>query len=499
MPLCPLVDTSGLSISYDADNQWQYVEWKGKHDPVSSWAACALMLDTLRAFPCSKILNDNSGIKRTTMQLSARSLAWLAQMHAAGLQCLAWVLPEKLASRRTTEGIVLQIAAPAVCTFDELASAYEWLQRQPSNGPAGWVPEAGHPLVSSLGGTLPAERVADSPAAPPTSWTLSTAAPAPVVARRPRGDTRLAHWQAQATEHLADEQFGPAELAELLGLSERTLYRRLGELAGLTPTAWLRELRLDQARSWGLWLGDAGSRGGGLCQRPVFCDPLYRTLWPASRRLPGLSAGAVRPGVGARICPSARRRADLTLELGGRPVFADDGELSVTDQQEKLIYNRTASLPGGRIYGTCQETTAMGHLGCPNMIGAVDGQPLNGFKADLKNGELINMRADTGVESLQKTMAPYGPAALQVDRFSIGLNPVLRTQKDFHPINAAGMVLVGTGNNALYGGQNQMPGSANFPITNATVDIDGRVIVRNGQLVTTVVASSLSAPKKRRK
>jgi aminopeptidase len=190
---------------------------------------------------------------------------------------------------------------------------------------------------------------------------------------------------------------------------------------------------------------------------------------------------------------------DLTLELSGRPVFVDDGELSAVDRQEKLIYNRTVSLPGGRIYGTCQETTAMGHLGCPNMIGAVDGQPLNGFKADLKNGELVNMRANTGVESLQKMMAPYGPAALQVDRFSIGLNPVMKTQKDLHPTTAAGMVLVGTGNNALYGGQNQMPGSANFLITNATVDIDGRVIVRSGQLVTAVVASSMSAPKKRRK
>ncbi|TPG64605.1 hypothetical protein EAH73_15695 [Hymenobacter nivis] len=69
MPLCPLVDTPGLSISYDFDNQWQYVEWKGEHDPASSWAACALMLDTLRAFPCARILNDNSGITRTTMQL----------------------------------------------------------------------------------------------------------------------------------------------------------------------------------------------------------------------------------------------------------------------------------------------------------------------------------------------------------------------------------------------------------------------------------------------
>jgi CheY-like chemotaxis protein len=63
-----------------------------------------------------------------------------------------------------------------------------------------------------------------------------------------------------------------------LYLSERTLCRRLGELAGLTPAAWLRELRLD--RAWllfeaGGWLGDAGSRGSGLCQRPVLCAPLY--------------------------------------------------------------------------------------------------------------------------------------------------------------------------------------------------------------------------------
>ncbi|MGI4832567.1 MAG: helix-turn-helix domain-containing protein [Janthinobacterium lividum] len=248
MPLRPLVDTPGLSISYDADNQWQYVEWKGKHDPVSSWAACALMLDTLRAFPCARILNDNSGITRTTMQLSARSLDWLAQMHAAGLQVLAWVLPPQLASQRTTEGFVLKVDAPAVYTFDDLASAYAWLQQQPGNGPAGRAFEAGHPLISSRGGPRPAERAADSPAARCTSRTASTAAPAPVVALRPRGDTQLAGWQAQATAHLVDEQFGPHELAELLGLSERTLYRRLGELASRTPTAWLRELRLNQAQ-----------------------------------------------------------------------------------------------------------------------------------------------------------------------------------------------------------------------------------------------------------
>lgn len=130
MQLRLLVDTPGLSISYDPANQWQYVDWKGEHDPASSWAACALMLDVMRASPCPKILNDNSGITRTSMQLSARSLEWLAHMHAAGLQFLAWVMPRELDSRRTTEGVVLNIEAPVVCTFDDVASAYTWLQRQ---------------------------------------------------------------------------------------------------------------------------------------------------------------------------------------------------------------------------------------------------------------------------------------------------------------------------------------------------------------------------------
>ncbi|MFD2721098.1 hypothetical protein ACFST9_20435 [Hymenobacter monticola] len=130
MQLRPIVDTPGISVGYDEDNQWLYVDWKGEHDADSSWAACGLMLETLQGFPCAKILNDNSNITRTTMQLSARSLEWVAHMHAAGLRYLAWVMPRQLNSRQTTEGVVLEIEAPIVCTFDDLASAFVWLQRQ---------------------------------------------------------------------------------------------------------------------------------------------------------------------------------------------------------------------------------------------------------------------------------------------------------------------------------------------------------------------------------
>jgi len=98
--------------------------------------------------------------------------------------------------------------------------------------------------------THPAET---SPNAPRDAEQEVAAPPVPSAA----GVEQLARWQAQVGLLLADPGFGPAELASLLCLSERTLYRRLGELAGLTPAAWLRELRLDRARR----LLEAGSYG----------------------------------------------------------------------------------------------------------------------------------------------------------------------------------------------------------------------------------------------
>jgi signal transduction histidine kinase/DNA-binding NarL/FixJ family response regulator len=85
-------------------------------------------------------------------------------------------------------------------------------------------------------------------AAGPATATPPAAVTAPAITAPAPPAGQLAQWQALVLEHLANEQFGPPELARLLAVSERTLYRRLGEWAGLTPAAWLRELRLDRAR-----------------------------------------------------------------------------------------------------------------------------------------------------------------------------------------------------------------------------------------------------------
>ena len=132
MQLEVLVDSPRIAIGYDAQNHWLYMDWRGEHNQDTTHATCLLMLQALQERPCAKILNDNSNITHTTMKLTAWGVRWLEEMHDAGLKHIAWVLPSSLLARQTVESTVLDLAAPQVGTFDDVASAYVWLQQQQS-------------------------------------------------------------------------------------------------------------------------------------------------------------------------------------------------------------------------------------------------------------------------------------------------------------------------------------------------------------------------------
>ena len=57
----------------------------------------------------------------------------------------------------------------------------------------------------------------------------------------------LAHARAAVAAHLGDEEFGVEALAEALAQSRSTLHRRLRQLTGQSPTAFIREVRLAHA------------------------------------------------------------------------------------------------------------------------------------------------------------------------------------------------------------------------------------------------------------
>lgn len=130
MELHPLVDSPAVFIGYDAVNHCLYADWRGNYDQEMSRSTCRMLLAVQRQRPCSKLLNDYSSMTRSTVQLTQWGEQWLADMQAAGLRCIAWVLPHDPLARQVTEDLVQAIATPRGVAFQDVASAYAWLCQQ---------------------------------------------------------------------------------------------------------------------------------------------------------------------------------------------------------------------------------------------------------------------------------------------------------------------------------------------------------------------------------
>ena len=177
---------------------------------------------------------------------------------------------------------------------------------------------------------------------------------------------------------------------------------------------------------------------------------------------------------------------DMTFSLApNREVFMDDGIVTAEEAKSTLIAQRIASLPGGSIYFAPLETSANGKVVVPKDMCRY--APLTNYRFDFKNGMMQNFKAATGGNCFEESMKPYTGAKEMFGAVWIGLNPMLRIVEDgkanFRPFNAAGMVNIGIGDNRFYGGSNTSTGGNSFPITNATVAIDGKIVVKDGKLV----------------
>ena len=125
-----IVDSPALFIGRDEPNRWLYVDLRGTYDGPLAQAACEQLLASLRQWPCQKILSDGTNILALHMSRTHWGSRWLEEMKTAGLRYYAWVLPRSLQARHATEERVHPISNPLVGTFDDIASAYLWLQQQ---------------------------------------------------------------------------------------------------------------------------------------------------------------------------------------------------------------------------------------------------------------------------------------------------------------------------------------------------------------------------------
>lgn len=111
-------------------------------------------------------------------------------------------------------------------------------------------------------------------------------------------------------------------------------------------------------------------------------------------------------------------------------------------------------------------------------------QPIRDEALEVQNGMPQNVRAASDEECLKRSLRDAG----RFGSIVIGLNPAIRfthvpsygTQLE----NSAGVISIGFGGNQELGGANPpVAGGWFVPLLRATVEADGKLIVRDGQLV----------------
>ena len=166
-------------------------------------------------------------------------------------------------------------------------------------------------------------------------------------------------------------------------------------------------------------------------------------------------------------------------------IFVDDGIVTVEGAKSKNFFERVASLPGGTVFFAPLETSANGKVLVTKHRCRY--ASMNDISFDFRNGVMQNFKAATGGSCFEETMQPYTGPKQMFGTISIGLNPALRVLEEgsagYRPEAAAGIVWVGLGNNRFFGGTNNTLGQFSFPITNATVTIDGKTVIRDGKLL----------------
>lgn len=190
---------------------------------------------------------------------------------------------------------------------------------------------------------------------------------------------------------------------------------------------------------------------------------------------------------GARLVKiTTRAGTNLTFSMGNRIIFKDDGILSDQERNSINPFERYASLPGGWMDFAPDEVTVNGTVVIPQA--RCNFGPMNGVSFTVKNGMMENFKAKEGQECFLRLMEPHTGNKNMVSVFTIGLNPELKVvQNDkvnYRPVKAAGYISIAIGgNNSLYNGSVVATGGYTFPLTDATLEIDGRVVIREGKLL----------------
>jgi leucyl aminopeptidase (aminopeptidase T) len=173
---------------------------------------------------------------------------------------------------------------------------------------------------------------------------------------------------------------------------------------------------------------------------------------------------------------------DLRVGIAGRAVQVSDGVISAEDRK-KGGAAVSVWLPAGEVFLTPAPGTANGIVVADHVF--YQGDRVDGLRLELKGGKLVGMTAKSGLEPLEEYYKVAGPGKDVFGVVDIGINPAIEVPEGgaVNVWSRAGAVTVGVGNNTWAGGNNRVNFSLFPEIKNATLEVDGTAIVKDGKLV----------------
>lgn len=125
-----LFETPQCVISYDQDNGWLHLLWRGYHGEIESKAYGLKILEKVRLTGVTKILNDSTLDQDGWGELTRWiALDFMQQLADAGVVAAAWVLPKNLKALADVHAVLTQVNCPLIDTFVDVEAAYNWLKK----------------------------------------------------------------------------------------------------------------------------------------------------------------------------------------------------------------------------------------------------------------------------------------------------------------------------------------------------------------------------------
>lgn len=167
---------------------------------------------------------------------------------------------------------------------------------------------------------------------------------------------------------------------------------------------------------------------------------------------------------------------DIILPIEGRAADPDTG----------LVHNKGdfSNLPAGEAYLAPVEDKSHGIIVIDGAMAGLGILKDSHIKIRVENGYAVEITGGREAEELKKLVDQYGKLARNIAELGVGTNYKAQiTGNILEDEKAVGTVHIALGDNISMGGNIKVPSHLDGIIKNPTLEVDGKIIMKNGDLI----------------